>query len=159
MSAHGSLLVSIEGEARAAALPASLDETKLHEMAGHLARSLAALDRSKRTISELDLTFQDRRLLARTVRPGDLVRLCPCKANSPLINLSLGPIVKKIAAELKPKYAPAEPEAPAPPPAPEPAPPAGLPPTMTAETPAAKEPSGLLKRSITEAPLIVRAAG
>ncbi len=130
---QGSLFVSGEGEVLAAAMPASVDLAKLSGMARHIARSLGALEPSKRKTTELDLTFTDLRLLVRTVKPGYLVLLCQRNANVPLIDLSLGPIAKKIAAELKPKPAPAGAEA-------EPTP---LAPT---NAPEASQPAGALPR-------------
>lgn len=163
---RGSLLVSTEGEVLAAAMPATVDETKLRQMAARLAQSLGALDRSKRKTIELDLTFQDLRLLVRPLQPAYLVLLCQRNANLPLIQLSLGPILKKIAAELKPKQPAVEFEAPVPLLPPEPVLLADLPPAKAAEAPAAKatevpaarELPPLIKRQITEAQLIVRAA-
>jgi predicted regulator of Ras-like GTPase activity (Roadblock/LC7/MglB family) len=179
---QGALLTSAEGELLASVMPTAFEQARLHQMTAQLARALVALERSKRKTIELDLTFREMRLLVRTLRPGYLVLLVQRNANLPLINLSLGPVVKKIAAELKVKPAAAEPlaeaetvapepaaavvpdplhvVAPAPvmppeaPPAPEPAP------TVPAEAPVAvKELSPLLKRQITEAQLITRAAG
>jgi predicted regulator of Ras-like GTPase activity (Roadblock/LC7/MglB family) len=166
---QGSFLVSAEGDVLAAVMPSTVEEAKLHALARHLARSLIALERSKRKTTELDLTFRDLRVLVRTVRPAYLALLCQRNANLPLINLSLGPVVKRIAAELKVKLALAQPVVAADAPVPQPE--AALAPeiptevaadvaaAVPAEAPVARELSLLIRRQITEAQLIARAAG
>ena len=166
---QGSFLVSAEGEVLAAVMPSTVEEAKLHSLARHLARSLIALEHSKRKTTELDLTFRDLRVLVRTVRPVYLALLCQRNANLPLINLSLGLVVKKISAELKVKPALAEPvvaeEAPAPQPEAALAPEvlaeiaAEVAAEVPAEAPVARELSVPIRRQITEAQLIARAVG
>ncbi len=185
---QGALLVSAEGELLAAVMPTAFEQARLRQMGSQLARAMVALERSKRKMNELDLTFRERRLLVRTLRTGYLALLVQRNANLPLINLSLASVLKKIAAELKVKPAAVdlvpEAEAVAPEPAaavaPEPLPakppeappmPAKLPeappalapepaPPVPAEAPIAiTELAPLLKRQITEAQLIARAAG
>jgi len=166
---QGSFLVSAEGEVLASVMPATVEEAKLHTLAGHMAHTLIALERSKRKTTELDLTFRNLRMLVRTVRPVYLALLCQRNANLPLINLSLGPVVKKIAAELKVKPAPVEPVVAAEEPTPktDPALAHEIPAEIAAsvatevppEAPVPRELSVLIKRQITEAQLIARAAG
>jgi hypothetical protein len=116
----GSLLFSAEGEVLAAAMPEGYSEASQATLAYNTARSIAALEASRRRVQELDLTFRERRLIIKILRPGHLALLCTRTVNLPLLNLSITPTLKKITAELKAKAAAAAPK-PAPAPAPAPA--------------------------------------
>ena len=118
----GSLLFSGEGDVLSAAMPEGYSEASQATLAYNTARSIAALEASRRRVQELDLTFRDRRLIIKNLRPGHLALLCTRTVNLPLLNLSITPTVKKIVAELKGKAAAAAPKpAPAPAKAAEPA--------------------------------------
>jgi len=101
----GCLLFSAEGEVLAAAMPGEFGEAALATLAHNTARSIAALEASRRRVQELDLTFQQRRLIIKNLRPGHLSLLCARTVNLPLLNLSITPTLKKISAELKAKAA------------------------------------------------------
>ncbi len=130
----GSLLFSGEGEVLAAAMPEGYSEASQATLAYNTARSIAALEASRRRVQELDLTFRERRLIIKNLRPGHLALLCTRTVNLPLLNLSITPTVKKITAELKGKAAAAAPK-----PAPAPAPAAAVAPAVEVK-PAAPAP-------------------
>ncbi len=124
----GSLLFSGDGEVLAAAMPEGYSEASQATMAYNTARSIAALEASRRRVQELDLTFRERRLIIKNLRPGHLALLCTRTVNLPLLNLSITPTVKKITAELKGKAAAAAPK-----PAPAPAAPKAAAPVVETE--------------------------
>ncbi len=101
----GCLLFSAEGEVLAAAMPGEFGEAALATLAHNTARSIAALEASRRRVQELDLTFQQQRLIIKNLRSGHLSLLCARTVNLPLLNLSITPTLKKISAELKAKAA------------------------------------------------------
>jgi len=101
----GSLLFSAEGEVLAAVMPGEFGEAALATLAHNTARSIAALEASRRRVQELDLTFQQQRLIIKNLRLGHLSLLCARAVNLPLLNLSITPTLKKITAELKAKAA------------------------------------------------------
>ncbi|MCX6024846.1 MAG: roadblock/LC7 domain-containing protein [Chloroflexi bacterium] len=103
---RGSLLFSAEGEVLAAAMPGEFGEAALATLARNTARSIAALEASRRRVHELDLTFQQQRLIIKNLRLGHLSLLCARAVNLPLLNLSITPALKRITAELKGKAAP-----------------------------------------------------
>ncbi|OGF15644.1 MAG: hypothetical protein A2W00_01045 [Candidatus Eisenbacteria bacterium RBG_16_71_46] len=101
----GCLLFSAEGEVLAAAMPGEFGEAALATLARNTARSITALEASRRRVQELDLTFQQQRVIIKNLRPGHLSLLCARTVNLPLLNLSITPTLKKITAELKAKAA------------------------------------------------------
>jgi len=163
----GSLLFSGEGHVLSAAMPEGYSEASQATLAYNTARSIAALEASRRRVQELDLTFRDRRLIIKNLRPGHLALLCTRTVNLPLLNLSITPTVKKITAELKAKAAAAAPKpAPAPAKAAAPAVVAPEPQALAPEpvvaapepTPVAAIPISLPPAPVEPAPIVEEAA-
>ncbi len=120
----GSFVCLSDGTLAAQALPDKIDAASAETAARIATQTLNALETSGQRVAEADLLYGQGRLVLKNLRGGVLVIVCARNLNISLLNLTANVVAKKLAAELKPKPAPAEP-------APKVAAPAPLPPAQT----------------------------
>jgi len=109
----GSFVCLADGSLAAKLMPEHLDEARLVAAARVVSQTLQALEASRRRAEELDLLFEQNRLIVKNLRGAILVILCTRATSLPLLNLTANSVAKKLAAELKPpKVAVPKPAAP-----------------------------------------------
>ena len=146
---RGCFLVAKEGDLRESCMPSGLDPGELSAVASSISRSLEALEVSRQHVQELDLTFSDGRVIVRNLPVGKLVLVCQAQINLPLLNLTLTPLTKRLAAEMAPASVSAR----------EPSRSAGIVAPGGPAPLANREVSSLLERIIQEGQAIVRETG
>ncbi|MGA2112349.1 MAG: roadblock/LC7 domain-containing protein [Anaerolineales bacterium] len=109
---RGCFLIAKDGSLQGTSMPAGPGEVELVAVARALSRSMEALEASRQHVQELDLTFRNGRVIVRNLPSGKLALVCQAQINLPLLNLTLAPLLKRLAAETKPPASPKE-EAPA----------------------------------------------
>jgi predicted regulator of Ras-like GTPase activity (Roadblock/LC7/MglB family) len=98
----GCFVCNSEGQVLASALPNVFDETILSTVGRTLTQTMAALAIARRRkIVDIDLVYDQGRLIARNLRDGCLCILCVRNINVPLLNLTANVAAKKLAAGLK----------------------------------------------------------
>src|SRR5512146_2480444 len=88
LGVSGSFICDADGKLLAQAVPYASDSASVAMTARVLAEVLQALETSGQRVSELDLTFAEKRLILKTVRGGALAILCARNINLPLLNLT-----------------------------------------------------------------------
>jgi predicted regulator of Ras-like GTPase activity (Roadblock/LC7/MglB family) len=105
----GSFVCDEEGHVIARLLPNVFDTNMLSPVGRTVAQTIAGLKIvSRRRVDDLDLVYDDGRLIVKNVGDGCLCVLCVKRVNVPLLNLTVNVAVKKLQEKLK--------EAPPPPP-------------------------------------------
>lgn len=102
LGVQGSFVCYPDGSLVAKAVPSHLSDEQLNTAARIAAQTFQALDVSRRRTDEADLVFEHGRLVLKNLRSGILVILCARTISLPLLNLTVTPVSKRIAAELKP---------------------------------------------------------
>lgn len=111
---RGCFLISKDGNLQGSSMPAGSSEDGLEIIAKSTWRSMQALEDFRQRVQELDLTFRDGRLIVRNLSSGKLALVCQTNINLPLLNLTLAPLIKRLAAETKPPGAALKHETPPP---------------------------------------------
>jgi hypothetical protein len=102
---RGVFLMSKGGELLASSMPAVTGGEKLTDMAKSISRFLDSLEASRQHVQELDLTFQEGRLIVRNLLSARLALVCQPHLNLPFLNLNLAPLIKRLNSEMKPEAA------------------------------------------------------
>lgn len=102
MGVQGSFVCYPDGSLVAKAVPSHISDEQLNTAARIAAQTFQALEVSRRRAEEADLVFEHGRLVLRNLRSGILVILCARTLSVPLLNLTVNPISKRLAAELRP---------------------------------------------------------
>ena len=98
----GSFVCNGEGQVSASALPDLFDETILSTVGRTMAHTMAGMANARRRkISDIDLVYNQGRLIAKNLGEGCLCILCVRNINMPLLNLTANVAAKKLAARLK----------------------------------------------------------
>jgi predicted regulator of Ras-like GTPase activity (Roadblock/LC7/MglB family) len=98
----GSFICNSEGQVSASALPDLFDETILSTVGRTMAQTLAGLATARRRkIGDIDLVYDQGRLIAKNLGEDCLCILCVRNINMPLLNLTANVAAKKLAARLK----------------------------------------------------------
>lgn len=133
----GSFVCDDTGRVLAKEMPAVFDENMLAIVGRTMAQTLTGLKTAhRRKIGDMDLVYEQGRLIIKSLNEGCLCILCVCRINVPLLNLTANIAVKKLEQKLKePRPASTAQPAPATPPASPPTPPpTGEPQQPPAET-------------------------
>ena len=115
----GSFVCNEEGRIVAKLMPNVFDNSTLSPVGRTMAQTIAGLKIAREcTIGDLDLLYEQGRLIVKNVGEGCLCILCVQRINIPLLNLTANVAVKKLHDKLKeapppepPVEAKAEPEA------------------------------------------------
>ncbi|MCX7840257.1 MAG: hypothetical protein N2559_12520 [Anaerolineae bacterium] len=102
LGVQGSFVCYPDGSLAAKAVPSHISDEQLNLVARIAAQTFQALEVSRRRTDEADLVFEQGRLVLKNLRNGILVILCARTISVPLLNLTVTPISKRLAAELKP---------------------------------------------------------
>ena len=98
----GSFVCNGEGQVSASALPDLFDETILSTVGRTMAQTMAGLATARRRkIGDIDLVYDQGRLIAKNLGEGCLCILCVRNINMPLLNLTANVAAKKLAAKLE----------------------------------------------------------
>ena len=98
----GCFVCNSEGQVLASALPNLFDETILSTVGRTMAQTMVGLAIARRRkIVDIDLVYDQGRLIAKNLREGCLCILCLRNINMPLLNLTANVAAKKLAAKLK----------------------------------------------------------
>jgi len=98
----GSFVCNSEGQVLASALPDLFDETILSTVGRTMAQTMAGLATARRRkIGDIDLVYDQGRLIAKNLGEGCLCILCVRNINMPLLNLTANVAAKKLAERLK----------------------------------------------------------
>jgi predicted regulator of Ras-like GTPase activity (Roadblock/LC7/MglB family) len=89
-----------DGKIIASAMPESFERSRLDTLARVATQSLNALEFSRQHVTDVDLIFDQHRLVIKNLRGGVLAILCARTVNLPLLNMTANNAVKKLAAEL-----------------------------------------------------------
>ena len=109
----GSFVCTNDGQVLATALPEPFDEAALSAVGRLLSQTVAGLATvRRRKVSDIDLVYEQGRLVAKNLREGCLCILCVRDINVPLLNLTANRAANKLAEGLKGKVV----ERPSPPP-------------------------------------------
>jgi predicted regulator of Ras-like GTPase activity (Roadblock/LC7/MglB family) len=118
----GSFVCDAEGKLVACVMSDNVSSEQAATMARVAAQTFQALEISRRRAEEIDLVFEQGRLILRNLRGGILGIFCARTIGLPLLNLTVNPLLKKLTAELKPPketvVPPSAPAQEAPPPTP-----------------------------------------
>ena len=102
VGATGSFVCNSEGQVSASALPDLFDETILSTVGRTMAQTMAGLATARRRkIGDIDLVYDQGRLIAKNLGEDCLCILCARNINMPLLNLTANVAAKKLAARLK----------------------------------------------------------
>jgi len=98
----GCFICNGEGQVSASALPDLFDETILSTVGRIMAQTVAGLAIARRRkIGDIDLVYDQGRLITKNLGEGCLCILCVRKINVPLLNLTANVAAKKLKTELK----------------------------------------------------------
>jgi len=112
MGVTGSFVCDGKGEVRASALPDLFDEISLSTVGRTMAQTMAGLATARRRkIGDIDLVYDQSRLVAKNLGGGCLCILCVRKVNVPLLNLTANVAAKKLKAKIAKKEKPERKEA------------------------------------------------
>lgn len=123
----GSFVCDVEGQIVAKLMPNVFDDNLLSPVGRTMAQTIAGLKIAQRCkIGDIDLVYDEGRLIVKIIDEGCLCILCVKRVNTPLLNLTVNVAARKLEEKFKePKPVPpvvqVEP-APIPEPEPEPAP-------------------------------------
>ena len=93
----GSFVADPEGEILARALPGVFDDDMLSTASRSAAQTILGLETTRRRkVGELDLVYQDGRLVTKRMKSGFLLILCVRNINVPLLNLTANVAVRKL---------------------------------------------------------------
>lgn len=122
----GSFVCDDEGRILAKALPAIFDKDLLSPVSRTMVQTIAGLELSRRRkVGNIDLTYDQGRLIIKNLDEGCLCILCVRRINVPLLNLTANVAARKLRQkmkEVKASQAAALPQKPEPVPEPEPEP-------------------------------------
>ncbi|MEO0249275.1 MAG: roadblock/LC7 domain-containing protein [candidate division WOR-3 bacterium] len=105
----GCFVCNDEGQVLASSLPTLFDETTLSTIGRTIAQTMAGLEAARRRkISDMDLIYEQGRLVAKNLGEGCLCILCVRHINVPLLNLRANVAVKKLSSLLKVREVEAE---------------------------------------------------
>ena len=106
MGVIGSFVCNDEGQVLAFALPELFDETILSTIGRTMVQTMAALATARRRkIGDIDLVYDQGRLIAKNLGQGCLCILCVRDINVPLLNLTANVAAKKLKTEVEKKEA------------------------------------------------------
>ena len=98
----GSFVCNGEGQVLASTLPALFDQTILSTVGRTMAQTVAGLATARRRkIGDIDLVYDQGRLIAKNLREGCLCILCVRHINVPLLNLTANVTTKKLSSSLR----------------------------------------------------------
>jgi predicted regulator of Ras-like GTPase activity (Roadblock/LC7/MglB family) len=98
----GCFICNGEGQVLASAMPDPFDETILSIVGRTMAQTIAGLATARRRkASDVDLIYNQGRLIAKNLREGCLCILCVRNINVPLLNLTANLGVRKLTERLK----------------------------------------------------------
>jgi predicted regulator of Ras-like GTPase activity (Roadblock/LC7/MglB family) len=98
----GSFVCNGEGQVLASALPDLVDEISLSTVGRTMAQTLVGLVTARRRkIGDIDLVYDQGRLIAKNLGEGCLYILCVRKINVPLLNLTANVATKKLLPLLR----------------------------------------------------------
>ena len=98
----GCFVCNGEGQVSASALPDLLDETILSTVGRTMAQTMAGLATTRRRkFGDIDLVYDQGRLIAKNLGEGCLCILCVRNINAPLLNLTANVAVKRLATMVK----------------------------------------------------------
>jgi predicted regulator of Ras-like GTPase activity (Roadblock/LC7/MglB family) len=120
----GSFVCDDDGRVLAQALPDIFDAALLSPVGRTLAQTIAGLETSnRRKVGDIDLLYNQGRLIVKNLGEGCLCVLCVRRINVPLLNLTANVAAKKLSERLREaRPVPARVTTPRPAPKPEPAP-------------------------------------
>jgi predicted regulator of Ras-like GTPase activity (Roadblock/LC7/MglB family) len=105
----GSFVCNGEGQVSASALPDLFDETILSTVGRTMAQTLAGLATARRRkIGDIDLIYDQGRLITKNIGEGCLCIVCVRHINVPLLNLTANVAVKKLVQLIKTEKAEVE---------------------------------------------------
>ena len=108
----GCFVCNGEGQVLASALPELFDESILSTVGRTMAQTIAGLATARRRkIGDIDLVYDQGRLIAKNLREGRLCILCVRGINVPLLNLTTNVAAKKLKAKIAKKEEPKRMEA------------------------------------------------
>jgi hypothetical protein len=108
----GCFICNGHGQVLASALPELFDETLLSTVGRTAAQTMAALAIARRRkIGDMDLVYNQGRLIAKNLGEGCLCILCVRKINVPLLNLTANVAAKKLRAKIAERKEPKSTEA------------------------------------------------
>jgi len=100
----GSFVCNSEGQVSASALPDLFDETTLSTVGQIMAQTIAGMATARRRkIGDIDLVYDQGRLIAKNLEEGCLCILCVRNINVPLLNLTANVAAKKLKAQIEAK--------------------------------------------------------
>ncbi len=99
----GSLACTIDGKISALAMPESFDRARLDVLARVAVQTFNALELSRQHVTDVDLIFDQHRLVLKNLRGGVLAILCARNINVPLLNMTANTAVKKLSIGLSEK--------------------------------------------------------
>ena len=100
----GSFVCNGEGQVSASALPDLFDETILSTVGRTMAQTMAGLATARRRkIGDIDLVYDQGRLIAKNLGEGCLCILCVRNINVPLLNLTANLAAKKLKVKIAKK--------------------------------------------------------
>ena len=98
----GCFVYTNDGQVLASALPKLFDEATLSAVGRIISQTMAGLATvRRRKVGDIDLVYEQGRLVAKSLRESCLCILCARDINVPLLNLTANVAAKKLAAELK----------------------------------------------------------
>ena len=98
----GSFVCNGEGQMSASALPNLFDEAILSTVGRTMAQTMAGLATARRRkIGDIDLVYDQGRLIAKNLREGCLCILCVRNINVPLLNLTANVAAQKLRQLIK----------------------------------------------------------
>jgi predicted regulator of Ras-like GTPase activity (Roadblock/LC7/MglB family) len=105
----GSFVCNDEGQVSASALPDLFDKTILSTVGRTMAQTMAGLATARRRkIGDIDLVYDQGRLITKNIGEGCLCILCVRHINVPLLNLTANVAVKKLVQWIKTETAEVE---------------------------------------------------
>jgi predicted regulator of Ras-like GTPase activity (Roadblock/LC7/MglB family) len=98
----GSFICNGEGQVLASALPDLFDETILSTVGRTMAQIMAGLATTarRRKVGDIDLVYNQGRLIAKNLREGCLCILCVRHINVPLLTLTANVAAKKLKEKI-----------------------------------------------------------
>jgi predicted regulator of Ras-like GTPase activity (Roadblock/LC7/MglB family) len=98
----GSFVCDGEGQIVARLMPNVFDEALLSPVGRTMAQTIAGLKIAQRCrIGDIDLVYDEGRLIVKSVDQGCLCILCVKRVNTPLLNLTLNVAAKKLEEKFK----------------------------------------------------------
>jgi predicted regulator of Ras-like GTPase activity (Roadblock/LC7/MglB family) len=105
----GSFVCNEDGQVVSTLMPSIFDGNMLSNVSRTMAQTIAGLKiAQRRKVGDIDLLYDDGRLVVKDVGEGCLCILCVKRINVPLLNLTANVAVKKLQTKLK-DYVPVKP--------------------------------------------------